>query len=783
MIPRLQHVVVVGAGTMGAQLACLLAGAGARVSLLDLNAAMAQGGLERARRARPSPFLDPEDLHRIRPAGLDALPGAVASADWILEAVVEDLSTKEALFEQVDAALQGRPVDRPDPLISTNTSGLSIAALAQGRSRRFRRRFLGTHFFNPPRYTRLLEVIPGPETDPAAIAWVEEYAGRHLGKGVVVARDTPAFIANRLGVHGLLLALQLATELGLGVDEVDELTGPLLGRPRSATFRTLDLVGLDVAVAVADHCHRSLVDDPERERFQVPELLRRLVAEGRLGEKTGAGFYRRQDGEILALDLATLDYRPRRRLQSAAVQRASMEGDLGGRVAALVAAARSDPSDHGAVFVARLLLGGLAYAARVGPQVADDVLAVDRAMRWGFGWELGPFELWDRLDPLRAADHLAPWSIPVPPVLEEVARAGGRFYGDGSVYAFATGTLQPVTPRPGSLDLAQRRRTRPAALPANAAATVMELGDGILGIELHGKLNLIGLDTIEILRRAIDLAVEAADGLVVGTAAADFSAGANLALLLMEAQEGEWDELERAVRAFQEANRALRTAPVPVVVLPRGRTLGGGAELALAADRRVALVETYIGLVEVGVGLIPAGGGTTAMARRVAAALPADLPGDRFPFFRAALETMGRARVAAGAGEARRLGFLDQGDLISADPDRQWLDGVRMARTLAETGYRPPAPVPIAVLGRRGIAAAEALTFNELAAGRMTEYDRRVVLALARVLAGGEVAEGTEVAEDHLLDLERETFLRLLGEAKTQERIRHLLATGRPLRN
>ncbi len=783
MIPRLREVAVVGAGTMGAQLACLFAGAGARVTLLDVEAGLATAGLERARRATPAALFDPDDLHRIEPAGLDALPAAVERADWVLEAVVEEPGAKAGIFEQIDAALAARSAERPDPLVTTNTSGLSVAALASGRSPRFRRRFLGTHFFNPPRYTRLLELVPGPDTDPDALAWLEAYAGRHLGKGVVVAKDTPAFIANRLGVHGLLLAFELATELGLGVDEVDELTGPLLGRPRSGTFRTLDLVGLDVAVAVADHCYAALADDPERDRFRVPELFRRLVAEGRLGQKTGAGFYRRADGEILALDPATLEYRPRRRLRSAAVQRVAIENDPGRRVAALVEAAAAGTDDPGAVFVARLVLGSLAYCGRVGPEIADDVVAVDRAMRWGFGWELGPFELWDRLDPPGSAIHFDRFAIPAPPVLERVGAAGGRFYRDGSAYAFAAGILRPVPPRAGVLDLGERRRLRAPSLPANAAATVVELGEGILGLELHGKLNLIGLDTIEILRRAIDLAAATADGLVIGTAAADFSAGANLALLLMEAQEGEWDELERAVRAFQDANRALRTAPVPVVVLPRGRTLGGGAELTLAADRRVALAETYVGLVEVGVGLIPAGGGTTAMARRVAGPLLGEADADRFPRYRFALETMGRARVAAGAGEARRLWFLDDGDLVTADPERQWGDGLRVARTLAEVGYRPPAPAPIAVVGRRGIAAAEALTFNELAAGRMTEYDRQVVLALARVLAGGDVAEGTEVGEEQLLDLERETFLRLLGEPRTQDRIRHLLTTGRPLRN
>lgn len=782
MIPRLERAVVLGAGTMGAQLAWLLAAAGVRVDLLDLDAELARTGLERVAGNRPSPVFDPDDRSRIRPGSLDALEAVVEDADWVLEAVVERLEAKVALFERLDAALVAGPARGREPLITTNTSGLSIGALAAGRSERFRRRFFGSHFFNPPRYTRLLELIPGPETERAALDELAAYGSRHLGKGVVRAKDTPAFIANRLGIYGLLLALELAETLGLGFETVDELTGPLLGRPRSATFRTLDLVGLDVAVTVADHCYANLPTDPERERFRVPDLLRRLVAEGRLGEKTGAGFYRRQNGEILVLDPATFDYRPRRPLRSPSVERARLEAGPAERIAALLAVARQQPDDREAAFVGRFVLASLAYAATIGDEIADDVGAVDRAMRWGFGWELGPFELWDRLGPSTVVAALAAAGRPAPPLAEAALAAGGRFYADGRLFAFAPRTLVEDAPRPGVLDL-DRRRELSRALPANAAASLVDLGDEILGLELHGKLNLIGLDTIEILQRGIDLAAERYDGLVIGTRAGDFSAGANLALLLVEAEDEAWDELEAAVRAFQEANRALRRAPVPVVALPRGRTLGGGAELCLAVDARAALRETYIGLVEVGVGLIPAGGGTTAMARRVSTAVPDDAAADRFPFYRFALETMGRARVAGGAAEARRLWFLAPGDPLTADPDRQWLDGVRLARTIAEAGYAPPSDGPIAVLGRRGLAAAEALTHNELVAGRMTEYDRHVVLALARVLAGGEVAEGTLVSEDYLLELERETFLGLLGERRTQDRIRHLLKTGKPLRN
>jgi 3-hydroxyacyl-CoA dehydrogenase len=760
VIGRIGSAVVVGAGTMGAQIACLLAGTGVRVRLFDMTDAVARSGLDRVARLKPSPLYAPEHLLAIRTGGLDAegaLESAVADADWVLEAIVEQLEPKRALFERVDGALTDGV-----KIVSTNTSGLSIGALAEGRSDGFRRRFCGTHFFNPPRYTRLLELIPLPDTDPAVVDLLADYGSRHLGKGTVVARDTPAFIANRLGVHGLMVALRLAQELGLGPDEVDELTGPLIGRPKSATFRTLDLVGIDVAAAVAGHCRADLPDDPERDTFEVPPVMRQLLERGALGEKSGAGFFRKEGGEILALDLATGEYRPRRRVVSAAVQMARNETDLAARVRGLVAA-----PDTAGEFLRRALAANLGYAVRVGPQIAAGVADIDDAMRWGFGWELGPFQLLDALG--GEATRLLP----------ELDRPSPA-YENGSAHSFVTGALEHRRARDGSLDLTAARR---AELPSNAAATTLDLGDGILGLELHGKLNIIGLDTIAMLERAVKLASERYDGLVIGTRAADFSAGANLALLLLEAEEGEWQELDRVVRRFQGAAMALRHAPVPVVVAPRGRTLGGGAELVLAADRAQALAETYIGLVELGVGLIPAGGGSTAMARRIAEHVPDGARGDLFPLYGHVFTAVASATVATGAFEARRYLFLTEADGITADPDRQWADAARTARTLAANGYRAPGETRIPVLGRRGIAAAESLSYNQLVARQISEYDRRLVLELAHVMSGGDVAEGTAVSEQHLLDLEREAFLRLLGERMTRDRIRHVLKTGKPLRN
>ncbi|HET8777398.1 MAG TPA: 3-hydroxyacyl-CoA dehydrogenase/enoyl-CoA hydratase family protein, partial [Candidatus Limnocylindria bacterium] len=723
MTPRIGSAVVVGAGTMGAQIAALLAGAGVRVRLFDMTADVAQSGLDRVAKLKPAPLYTPAHLSRIRVGGLDqegGLESAMADADWILEAIVEQLEPKRALLERIDAALGDWT-----RYVTTNTSGLSIGALADGRSEAFRRRFFGTHFFNPPRYTRLLELIPLDDTDPSAVQALAGFASVLLGKGTVVARDTPAFIANRLGVHGLMVALRLAQELGLGPDEVDELTGPLIGRPKSATFRTLDLVGIDVAAAVADHCHADLVDDPERDTFLVPPVMRGLLEKGALGEKTGAGFYRKEGGEILALDLERGDYRPRRTVASAAVSMARNETDLAKRLRMLIGA-----DDTAGEFLRRALASNLGYAARIGPDIADGVADIDAAMRLGFGWELGPFQVIAALGD--AAAQLLP-ETELPPQL----------YDNGSAWRFDAGALAPIAHAPGSTDLA---RLRTPELPSNSAASVVELQDNILGLELHGKLNVIGLDTISMIERAVALAGERHDGLVIGTAAPDFSAGANLALMLIEAEEGEWDELDRVVRRFQGATQAIRHSPVPVVVAPRGRTLGGGAELVLAAARAQPLAETYIGLVELGVGLVPAGGGSTAMARRIAERLPVGARDDLFPLYSHVFMAIATATVATSAWEAREYLFVSEADPITANPDRQWADAARTARTLTHAGYRPPGDVRFPVLGRRGIAAAESLSYNQLVGRHISEYDRRLVLELASVMSGGDVAEGTLVS-------------------------------------
>lgn len=778
MIPPLERVAVLGAGTMGAQLASLFANAGIPVLLLDLPSEgdrnrMAREGLERARRMQPPAFTVPERAQLVTIGNFDDDLPRIADCRWVIEAVVEDLAAKRALLERVER------VWKRGVVVSTNTSGLPIREIVEGRSPEFRGHFLGTHFFNPPRYLRLLEVIPTEDTDPDVVAWVSEVADRLLGKGVVRAKDTPNFIANRIGTFAFLHTVRVMLEEGLAIEEVDELTGPVLGRPRSATFRTADLVGVDVLASVARNAYERLPADEARETYRLPEFIQEMIRRGWLGEKAGGGFYRREDGEIRVLDPATMTYRPLRRPKIPAAEAARGTPDLGRRLRALLAS-----GDRTARFLRRVLEGVLVYAARRIPEIADDPVEVDRAMRWGFAWELGPFETWDALGVRELAENLGAGELP--PLVREVLELGaGTFYRrNGALAAFdpAAKAYRPVRWPPGVIVLSERK-AQGATLAQNAGASLVDLGDGVACLELHGLHNTIGEDALVMMERALRETEARFDALVIGTERADFSFGANLALLLLEAQEGNWEELELAVRTFQRLNLALKYFRKPVVVAVRGRVLGGGCEIALHAPRVQAAQETYMGLVEVGVGLIPAAGGTKEMAVRSSERLPDGVEADLFPCVRFAFENIARARVATSAEEARRFWYLREGDGITMNPDRLIADAKRVALTLVETGYRPPLRHRVRVGGERVRAALLAGLYNLRVAGHITEYDEYVGRKLAYVITGGDVPEGALVDEQHLLDLEREAFLSLLGERRTQERIQHLLRTGRPLRN
>jgi 3-hydroxyacyl-CoA dehydrogenase len=757
-VPR--RAAVLGAGTMGAQIAAHLAGAGLDVLLLDIVAPgagpdrqerdrLAREGLERARKAKPAAFFSRESAARVEVGNLeDDLPRC-READWVIEAIAERLDLKRALFDRLEPHLSAQA------LVTTNTSGLSISAMSEGRSEDFRRRFFGAHFFNPPRYLYLLELIPTSSTDPALLEAFADFASRRLGKGTLVVHDTPNFTANRIATFAVLQAFRVMEEQGLRPEQLDALTGPLLGRPKSATCRTTDLVGLDILLAVARNVYQQAPDDPYRELYKIPTFIEKMVERGWLGEKSKSGFYRKSGDTIESLDVRTMEYGPRQSARWPAVEMALNEPDLGKRLPNLIFA-----GDQVGDLLWAILAPGLTYSALCVPSVAPDILTVDRALSWGFAWQLGPFELWDLLGFERVRERLRGdgWKLP-----EWIEKLEGGFYlsrGDQPlVFDPQAHSHRPLAPRPGVLF----ERSQPRAIRGNSGGSLVDLGEDVLGLILHSKMNAIGPDFLAMLQEAIAEAESNWRGLVVSAHGDNFSAGANLMLLLMAIQEGEWDEVELMARQFQALHQRLRAASVPVVAAPFGLCLGGGCELALHSHRVRAAAETYIGLPEAGVGLLPGAGGTTEMLRRAVAGLPEDA--DPLPFVKRVLETLGLAKVATSAVEGRAL-FDARQDVLRLAPD-----------------HVPPPIRPIPVLGDDGLAALELGVHLMQRAGYASEHDKVVATAIAEVLCGGRGSRARHVPPQELLDLERQNFLRLCGMRPTQERIAHTLKTGKPLRN
>lgn len=712
---------VLGAGVMGAQIAAHFANAGLRVWLLDVSRDAAKDGLERAKRLKPDPFFTPDAAGQIQTGGFDEDLATIAGADWILEAIVERLDAKQALMARVDA------VRRADAVVSSNTSGIPIASIAAGRSDGFRRHWLGTHFFNPPRYLHLLEIIPTAETDPAVVAAVSAFADRRLGKGVVPARDVPGFIANRIGMYGLLQIFRAIESGQYTIEEVDAITGPAIGRPRSATFRTVDIAGVDVLAHVA----RTL-------GFELPAYVGEMVSRGMTGAKAGRGFYQKSGDDILTLDPKTLEYRAKQPARLASLEAARSIEPAGARIKALY-----EGKDKVGDFLRTTLGPTLEYARQVSSEIAYAPEDIDKAMRWGFGWELGPFETAVALEPRPSVVD------PRPSVLDPCP--------------------SPLAPRPSRL------------VRKNAGASLIDLGDGVLQIAFHSKMNAIGGDTIQMLEAGVKEASANFAAVVVANEAPNFSAGANLMLLLLEAQEGNWDDVDMMVRAFQRATMALKHADVPVVVAPAGLALGGGCEIALHGTRVQAAAETYIGLVEAGVGLIPAGGGTKEMLARAMEAAP---PGaDPLPYAQRVFETIGFAKVATSAHDARRIGYLRDADEITMNRDRL-LEDARAQALLLARDHAPARPRQAVRVGGESVFAALKLGVHlAWRAGRISDHDAVIGRKLAWILAGGNLTHAGTLTEQELLDLEREAFLSLCGERKTQERIAHTLKTGKPLRN
>ncbi len=760
----MRTVTVLGAGTMGAQIAAHAVNAGFDVQVLDVSADAARDGMKRAAALRPDPFFTRAHAQAVRTGGFDAGLDAACGADWVVEAVVERLDVKQALFARVDAARA------PHTIVTSNTSGIPIGALAEGRSDGFRRHFLGTHFFNPPRYLKLLELIPTPETDAAVLAQIAEIGDRRLGKGVVVARDTPNFIGNHIGLYAIARILDVWAEGRFTIEEIDAMTGPAIGRPKSATFRTLDITGLDVLIHVARNLE-SRVGAEQARAFAPPPLALAVAERGWIGEKTGQGFYRRERGPggqsaILTLDPATMTYRPQQKARFASIDRARAIEDAGARIRALFLG--DDPVGD---FLRRTLGVTLLYTASVAPDIANSLDDVDRAMRWGYGWELGPFEIADAIG-LRTLVDACP-AAPVPPLVAERLAAGADTFRDGRRVPAPAGVLRFAD-----------AKARTPVVAANPGASLVDLGDGVLGLELHSKMNALGGDAIAMVHKAVATAEAQFAALVVSTDAINFSAGANLMLLLLEAQEGNWDDVDLMVRSFQGATMALRLSKVPVVVAPAGLALGGGCEIALHADRVQAAAETYLGLVEAGVGLIPAGGGTKEMLARATGHLTPGPSTDLAGPVRTVFETIGFAKTSTSAAEARTLGLLRPVDRVSMNGDRVLADAKALALARAADGYEAPVlrtaiPVggaPVEAILKLGVHLARR-------AERLSDHDALIGRTLAHVLAGGSLAGPALVSEQYLLDLEREAFLSLCAEPKTLARIKHTLDTGKPLRN
>jgi 3-hydroxyacyl-CoA dehydrogenase len=702
----------------------------------------------------------------VRTGSFDDDLALLADADWVLEAVVERIDVKRALLEQVAA------VCRPDAVLTTNTSGIPVSAIADGWPIERRRRWLGTHFFNPPRYLPLLELVPTADTDPAVVDRVAAFGDRVLGKGVVVAKDTPNFIGNHLGLHGVAAILRAVESGRYTIDDVDAMTGPAIGRPGSATFRTMDIAGLDVLAHVMTNLEDRLPGEADRAWFRQPALVARLLERGALGEKTGRGFYeRRRDAQgasaVFTLDPATLEYQPQRKPTFPSIAAAAAIDDAGARIRTLFLG-----PDKVGQFLRETLAPTLLYAARVAHDIAHSIDDIDRVMRWGFGWELGPFETLDAIGLREVVDAAAAAGVTdVPPLIAEALAAGRNRLRE-----------TPLPARPGLLILTEAAR-RSQVVKKNAGASLVDLGDGVLAVQFHSKMNAIGGDTLAMIHAGITEAAANHRALVVGNEAPNFSAGANLMLVLLEAQEGNWDELDLMVRAFQRATMALRLSPVPVVVAPAGLALGGGCEVALHADRVHAAGDTFMGLVEVGVGLIPAGGGTKEMLARAMARL-ASPTADPLPAVQQAFETVALAKVSASGPDAARLGYLSALDTFSMNRERLIADAKAQALARVAEGYRAPLPRRAIPVGGESLAAALKLGVHlAWRAGRATDHDVVVGRALAQIFAGGNLPHATTVTEQHLLDLEREAFLRLLGEPKTLARIQHTLTTGKPLRN
>lgn len=796
----IKKVAVLGSGVMGSRIACHFANIGVQVLLLDIvpkeltpdeekkgltleskavRNRNVNSHLHAAINSNPSPLYRKSDASLIQTGNFDDNMKDIATADWTIEVVVENLKIKKLIYDQVE---QFR---KPGTLITSNTSGIPIHLMAQDRSEDFKKHFCGTHFFNPPRYLKLLEVIPTPDTDQAVVDFLMHYGDLYLGKTTVLAKDTPAFIANRVGIYGIMQTLKAMEKVGLTIDEVDKITGPIVGRPKSATFRTLDVVGLDTTVNVANGLYQAGEKDESRDLFKIPGYVQQMVENKWLGDKTGQGFYKKTKDakgktEILTLDLNTMEYGPKQRVKFQSLEALKPIDDLKKRIKAF-----SAQTDKAAQFFNETLYGLFQYVSNRIPEISDELYRIDDALRAGFGWELGPFEYWDVIGAREGVQRMIEAGYEPAPWVEEMLNNGKEaFYivenGTRRYYDIQTKEYKAIPGAENFIILNNLRGNK--VVWKNSGTTLTDIGDGILNVEFHTKMNTIGGDVVAGLNKGIELAEKEFRGMVVGNDAANFSAGANVALIYMYALEQEYDEINFMIKQFQDTMMRMRYSAIPVVGAPHGLTLGGGCELNLHCDHVQAAAETYMGLVEFGVGLIPGGGGTKEMTLR-AADMYAD--GDiEYNDLKNVFLTIGMAKVSTSAKEAIDLGYMRKSDGITINSNRLIADAKAQAILLADAGYTKPVQRTNIKVQGKGALGMFLTGANAMYSGRyISEHDKKISEKLAYVMCGGDLSAPTEVSEQYLLDLEREAFLSLTGERKTLERIQSILTTGKPLRN
>lgn len=793
---QIKRVGVLGAGVMGATIAAHLANAGLDVLLLDIapreltaeeqargltlespevRNRIVRGGLATVAKMKPAAFYLPSYAARVETGNFEDDVARLRECDWVVEVVVENMAIKKKLFAEKVA-----PNLAPGTILSTNTSGLSVNAMAEALPAEVRPNFLVTHFFNPPRYMRLLEVVACRESDPAVVSFMADFLSRRLGKGIVFAKDTPNFIANRIGVYAIFKGIRHMLDMEMTVEEVDAVSGPATARPKSAAFRTADLVGIDTLVHVADNSFELLPEDEEREVFRVPDFINEMVRKKLLGNKTKKGFFRKEKGEngsqVFYYDYRSGDYVPAQKPKFPSLEAVKQVDDPAKRLKMVVGG-----SDKASDFAWRALRDTLIYTVNRIPEIAEDIVNIDNAMRWGFNWELGPFEM---LDALGVADFVARAEkdgVAVPAALKAVERFYKFADGKKVYFDLLAGEYREL-PLPADQVRLDILKETGGVVEENANCAIVDLGDGVFGLEFHSKMNAISGDILAMTHKALKRAEEQGVGLVVGNQGANFSVGANLMALAVALAEGAFDELDMAVRAFQKGTMALKYARVPVVVAPFNRTLGGGCEFCLHADAVTAHAETYMGLVEVGVGLLPAGGGTKEMALR-AIELADRYDTDVSPFIFKHFQNIGMAKVSMGAAEAFELGYLREGDTLTMNIDRLIADAKQRVLALARN-YRPRRPAEnLKAPGRSVAASIRSQLWNLKMGGFATPYEEEMGGLIAGVISGGDVPAGTLITEQYLLDLEREGFLKLCGNKKTAERIQHMLKKGKPLRN